>query len=106
MKIGGQSGDAKGVAVLEPLAYTLISPQFMAKITWSGRAGKGQGKKIALQSFANLVRFMYVICQKAERCYTHDSFLSDLKYKVIEYAHSKHSNANSAQSSNNEDITP
>lgn len=78
----------------------------MAKITWSGRSGKGQAKKIALSGFRNLVRFMHVICRKADCCYTYDSFLNDLKYKVIKYAHTKYASASSAQSSNNEDITP
>lgn len=98
MRIGGESGVADGFAVLEAVVYCMIYPSFLSKISWTGRAGKGQPKKVALSKYANIVKLILEICQKADNSYGHDDCLEDLKYKIIKYAHSKYVNSDTATS--------
>lgn len=84
---------ADGAIVLEAVVFTIIYPSFMAKITWTGRAGKGQAKKIALSKYSNVINLIFDMCYKADQSYSHKRCLEDLKYKIIKYAHSKYSNS-------------
>lgn len=63
----------------------------MAHTSWTGRAGKGQPRKIPLSKYANVVKLICDICCKADHDYSHERCLDDFKYKIIKYAHSKFS---------------
>lgn len=43
--IGGEKGNADGVKVLGPIMGSLISPDFLPCINWSGRSNKPGEKK-------------------------------------------------------------
>lgn len=84
-KIGGDTGDAEGGKVLEPLVHAIIAPKMLATISWSGRAGRGK-EKIPLQKYHNTVSLISSLCRKADTRYTHEKILQDVKYKILKYA--------------------
>lgn len=85
-KIGGSKGDTEGDKVLELLMHAIIAPKMLAAISWSGRAGSGKPKKIPLKKYHNTVSLISSLCRKADRKYTHEEILYDVKYKVLKYA--------------------
>lgn len=105
-KIAGDDGTANGTAVLEAVVYCIIYPSFMAHTSWTGRAGKGQPRKIPLSKYANVVKLISDICCKADHDYSHERCLDDFKYKIIKYAHSKYSVEKGVETCNAQPIAP
>lgn len=95
MKIGGDTGDNDRSKVLEPIVHALIAPILLSSISWSGRAGKGKSKKIALSKYAGIVRIICSLCQKADKSSDSEQCIKDIKYKIIKYAYEKYSDNNS-----------
>lgn len=88
-KIGGSNGDVRGDLLVQPVYHEIIELKFSASISWSGRAGRGKGKKIALSKYDRIVRMIASICNKADEHYTTEKCTRDLKYKVIKYSQSR-----------------
>lgn len=88
-KIGGD-GRVDGKKMLEELVNSIITPKMLSNITWSGRAGKGKDKKIALQKYKNIVALMTSLTGEFAAKYTTVQCLKDLKYKILKYAYDKH----------------
>lgn len=86
-KIGGTN--VRGDLLIEPVYHAIIAPKFSASITWSGRAGKGKAKKIALSKYGRIVQIIASVCNKADERYTTEKCTRDLKYKVIKYSQSR-----------------
>lgn len=93
--IGGKTGKADGAKVLEPIVCSLIDRGFWSSISWSGRAGKGKEKKIALSKYMKVVRAVCILCQKADQQYKKEQCENDIKYKIIKYAYGKNTKNNS-----------
>lgn len=91
-KIGGNSGDVDGSKIIESVYYSIFSPTFAANISWTGRAGAGKQKKLALDKYARIVKCIASICNAADRTYNMEKCKNDLKYKVIKYAVGKFRN--------------
>lgn len=94
-KIGGNSGDADGSKVIESVYYAIVSLKFAASISWSGRAGVGKQKKLALNKYERIVRFIATVCSAADSTYNVEKCKNDLKHKVIKYTESKFGNGSS-----------
>lgn len=91
-KIGGESGDSNGAKVLEPLVLAIMKPELLLQISWTGRAGKGKEKKIALQKYGRIMKLITSLCEKADRNYKAAKSTEDLKYKILKYAQAKYGN--------------
>lgn len=85
--IGGNSGKANGDKVVPHVTYAIISQDFLSQITWTGRAGKGMGKKVSLEKYQNIIRAIFTLCQKADQRYTLEKCRKSVIYKVIKYAY-------------------
>lgn len=86
-KIGGSSGKANGAKVIRSVVNKLISPDLMAKISWTGKSGIGKATKIKFQSYSMIIQLIIDVCVVADRNLCEDTVLNDLKYKVIKYAY-------------------
>lgn len=87
IEIGGDSGRSKGAQVLIPLFTSVIHPSLWSKITWSGRAGKGQAKKVPFKVYANLIRLICKLCHDADQQYSSEQCIEDIKYKILKHAY-------------------
>lgn len=85
--IGGESGTAEGDKVVGHIVHALISHVFLSDITWTGKAGKGKEKKIALEKYANIVRVIFSLCHNADRSYTLKNCQNGVIYKVLKHAY-------------------
>lgn len=88
MKIGGNKGSADGSLVLDSLMRSLISPEFLPKLSWTGR-GKGKARKIPLNGYTNVINFITVIVMKADRKYSSPQVQADITYEVLKRAPAK-----------------
>lgn len=87
--IGGVNGKCDGRKILEPVVYSLIAPSFMCKISWTGRAGKGEPRKIPLSKYINVVNLIAFTLNKADRRYTQLKTENKLKYTIIKNVNAK-----------------
>lgn len=85
--IGGKSGTAEGDKVVGHIVQALISHVFLSDITWTGKAGKGKEKKIALEKYANIVRVIFSLCHNADHSYTLQKCRNAVIYKVLKHAY-------------------
>lgn len=85
----GSGGKLQGSKMLEALVHSIITPKMLSNVSWSGRAGKGKEKKIALSKYDNIIALITSLCQKSDDTYTSNECLKDLKYKILKYAYSK-----------------
>lgn len=104
-KIGGNSGDADGTKIIESVYYSIFSSTFAAYISWTGRAGAGKQKKLALAKYARIVKCITSICSAADKTYNMEKCKNDLKYKVIKYAEGKFRNGSGNCESAREEST-
>lgn len=86
-KIGGSSGKANGTKVIRSVVNKLISPEFMAQISWTGKSSGGKPAKIKFQAYTAVIQLISDVCIIADRNLNEQTILNDLKYKVIKYAY-------------------
>lgn len=63
--IGGNNGNSDGFEVLEKIVHSLISPQYLSSISWTGR-GKANEKKVALSGYTNIMNLITLTVHKAD----------------------------------------
>lgn len=95
--IGGCSGKAEAVKVLEPLVHSLISPKMLAATSWSGKGKPGE-KKIPLSQYQNIIHLISTVCREADDSYTHMKCVDDLKYRILKYAVGKYADISRSSS--------
>lgn len=61
----------------------------LAKINWTGRAGKGKAKKEVLSKHGGVLRLITTLCEMADATYKPEESSYDLKYAIIKYAQGK-----------------
>lgn len=82
--VGGDRGASMVDDVIEPVVYALVEPEFLARVSWTGR-GKPNEKKIALSQYVNITNFITLTINKASGT-TQTEIIRLLKYKVLKYA--------------------
>lgn len=87
-KIGGASGRSDGTKVLRSIVGKLILPEFMSSISWTGKSG-GKGSKIKFSKYDNIIWLISTVCIAADKKFTEQMVIQDLKYKVLKYAYSR-----------------
>lgn len=87
--IGGSSGRADGKKAMRLIVDSIICPKLMSNITWTGKTAKNMPKKIKFESYTNIIRVILDLSISADRSFTEQSALHELKYSVIKYAHSR-----------------
>lgn len=86
--IGGVNGSSDGKKILEPVVHSLISPKYLSAISWTGR-GKKNERKIALSGYVNTLNLITLTLNKADDRFDHLKTITNLKYKILKYAHAK-----------------
>lgn len=89
--IGGTTGLADGKKVVQAIVQSTISPIFLSTISWTGRAASGKSKKIALETYTNVLKLFSDVSILADKKLNEKAVKHILKYKIIKYAylHSK-----------------
>lgn len=86
--ISGTGGNSNGFKVLEKIVFSLISPQFLPGISWTGR-GKGNEKKFAMSALVHTMNLIVLSVCKADKNYDSDKVLKKFKYTILKTAPSK-----------------
>lgn len=87
--LGGESGKAMGQKVLKSIFHSLIAPELLSSISWTGRSAKGAGTKIALCKYKGILRAIFLLCRKADKQYDAMRCEEDIKHKIIKNAPGK-----------------
>lgn len=87
--IGGEKGNNDGSKVLGHILRSLISAEFLKKISWTGRSGNGRKDKIALNEYHGIRRVIYTLCRKADEEYDTEKCHHDIVYRLIKRANDK-----------------
>lgn len=85
--IGGTTGLADGKKVLQAIVQSVIAPEFLSTISWTGRAASGKSKKIALETYKNVKMLFSDVAILADKKLTIEMVEHILKYKIIKYAY-------------------
>lgn len=97
-KIGGSSGKANGTKVIRSVVNKLISTEFMAQTSWTGKSSGGKQAKIKFQAYTQIIQLISDVCIIADRTLDEQMVLNDLKYKIIKYAYTNSQMASSSSS--------
>lgn len=73
--------------LLKSVIHKVIDRSLLAVFTWTGKAGRGQRRKNALQGYPNILDVLRSIVEKLEGTYDEPLFLDHLKNKVIRTAY-------------------
>lgn len=72
--------------MLKKIVAITVDRKLLSNFTWSGKSIGGQ-KKLALQSKEKVVDLLYKIAKIVDPSYSRESYLKDLKNKVLKYAY-------------------
>lgn len=68
---------------------SIFEDSFLTNITWTGRSGTKNQKKIVLKSCTNIVQLLKDLCIASDEKYTAEKCEKAIVYKVLKYAYRK-----------------
>lgn len=95
-KIYGTSGRKECKKIITGITHKIIAPEFISKITWSGRSGIKGVKKIRLDKYENIVQLICDVCMAADRTADEEKVYHELKYTALKYAHAREKKSSSS----------
>lgn len=73
--------------LLKTVLYNFVTNSLFATFTWTGKSGRGQGRKNALKNFPNIIKVWQAIVENLEGGYADEMFLDHLKNKIMKRAY-------------------
>lgn len=85
--IGGTSGKAKGEDVVVAVCNYIFANDFMSKITWTGRSGSKEVKRVPLKKYGEIVKIITDLSLAADEKFSEKQCEHELVYSVFKYAY-------------------
>lgn len=87
--VGGENGKSNGEEVVLQICNYMFSEQLLSNMTWTGKSGQKEKKKIAFKSFVQLIDLFYKLSNAADNTFDDKSCHRVFVYKVLKYAYKK-----------------
>lgn len=87
--VGGEQGNADGEVVIIRLCNYIFTEQLLSNVTWTGKCGKKDKKKISFKSFEQINDLICNLSNAADQKIDKNSYQQIIVYKVLKYAYKK-----------------
>lgn len=87
--VGGDGGKAEGEEVIIRICGYMFSEQLLSNMTWTGKCGKKEKKKIAFKSFEQIIQLFCNLSSAADKRFDQKDCHQVFVYKVLKYAYKK-----------------
>ncbi|XP_055306816.1 uncharacterized protein LOC129571072 [Sitodiplosis mosellana] len=99
--VGGETGTAVGEEVVQRICDYMFSEQLLSNMTWTGKCGQKERRKIAFKSFVQLIELFCNLGHAADNTFDKQECHRFFVYKVLKYAYKKSSDENAQKKTTN-----